>query len=239
MKKIITSKGGGGFMLIVTPVDSEKMEKVERKNWVVTEPVLSLDMEDPIDFIEKYGSFDYVKVGHNLAVQGKRLLDYFYEKGYKVILDLKFSDIPSTVARSTKAWEHPAIIGFTVHANAGLESVKAALESTDKMIFSVIKLTSLPGKLEDFEHIILGLARLGSSFVLPGMWAIKMRRKIGGAILVPGIRMEQSKDDQKDVVSLWDIFGIADFAVLGREVYKAKDPGEKIQSIKEKVRLWR
>jgi orotidine-5'-phosphate decarboxylase len=107
------------------------------------------------------------------------------------------------------------------------------------MIFSVIKLTSLPGKLEDFEHIILGLARLGSSFVLPGMWAIKMRREIGGAILVPGIRMEQSKDDQKDVVSLWDIFGIADFAVLGREVYKAKDPGEKIQSIKEKVRLWR
>ncbi|MGC9771994.1 orotidine 5'-phosphate decarboxylase [Fervidobacterium islandicum] len=206
---------------------------------VVTEPVLSLDMEDPIGFIEKFGSFDCVKVGHNLAVQGKRVLDYFYDKGYKVILDLKFSDIPSTVARSIRAWDHPAIVGFTVHANAGIESVKAALDSTDKMIFSVIKLTSLPGRLEDFEDTIVGLSRLGSSFVLPGTWALRMRSKIGGAILVPGIRMEQSKDDQKDVVSLWDIFGVANFAVLGREVYKAKDPREKVEFIKEKVKLWK
>lgn len=222
-------------MLVVTTYGAERLSKAK----VVTEPVLSLDMENPIEFIEKFESFDYVKVGHNLAVQGKRVLDYFYDKGYKVILDLKFSDIPSTVARSIRAWDHPAIVGFTVHANAGIESVKAALDSTDKMIFSVIKLTSLPGRLEDFEDTIVGLSRLGSSFVLPGTWALKMRSRIGGAILVPGIRMEQSKDDQKDVVSLWDVFGVADFAVLGREVYKAKDPSEKIAFIKEKVRLWR
>jgi orotidine-5'-phosphate decarboxylase len=225
-------------MLTIASVNMERVRSDERRLSVVTEPVLSLDMENPIEFIRKFGSFEYVKVGHNLAVEGKKVLDYFYDNGYKVILDLKFSDIPSTVARSIKAWEHPAIVGFTVHANAGLESIKAALESTDKMIFSVIKLTSLPGKLEDFEHIIVGLARLGSSFVLPGNWAVKMRNKIGGAILTPGIRMEQSKDDQKDVVSLWDIFGVSDFAVLGREIYKAQNPAEKIKSIKERMRIW-
>jgi len=226
-------------MLTIASVNVERARSTERRLSVVTEPVLSLDMENPIEFIRKFGSFEYVKVGHNLAVEGKKVLDYFYDNGYKVILDLKFSDIPSTVARSIKAWEHPAIVGFTVHANAGLESIKAALESTDKMIFSVIKLTSLPGKLEDFEHIIVGLARLGSSFVLPGNWAVRMRNKIGGAILTPGIRMEQSKDDQKDVVSLWDIFGVSDFAVLGREIYKSQNPAEKIKSIKERMRIWK
>ncbi|MEN3042710.1 MAG: orotidine-5'-phosphate decarboxylase [Fervidobacterium sp.] len=216
-----------------------KDETRQKRFLVATEPVLSLDMEDPIEFVEKHGCFDYVKVGHNLAIKGKAILDVFHNKGYKVILDLKFSDIPSTVARSIKAWEHPAIIGFTIHANAGVESVRAALDSTEKQIFSVIKLTSIPGRLEEYEDLIIGLARLGSSFVLPGNWAIKMRNKIGGKILVPGIRMTQGKDDQKDVVNLWDVVGIADFAVIGREVYKAQDPKRKIEEIKERMRLWK
>ncbi|MCX7653411.1 MAG: orotidine-5'-phosphate decarboxylase [Fervidobacterium sp.] len=216
-----------------------KDETREKRFLIATEPVLSLDMEDPIEFVEKHGCFDYVKVGHNLAIKGKTILDVFHNKGYKVILDLKFSDIPSTVARSIQAWEHPAIVGFTIHANAGVESVRAALDSTEKQIFSVIKLTSIPGRLEEYEDLIIGLARLGSSFVLPGSWAVKMRNKIGGKILVPGIRMTQGKDDQKDVVSLWDIVGIADFAVIGREVYKAQDPKRKIEEIKERMRLWK
>ncbi|WP_083996618.1 orotidine-5'-phosphate decarboxylase [Fervidobacterium thailandense] len=201
---------------------------------VVTKPVLSLDMEDPIEFINRFGTFEYVKVGHNLAVHGRRVLDYFAEHNLKVILDLKFADIPSTVARSIKSWDHPAIVGFTVHACAGVQSVLAALDSTEKIIFSVIKLTSMPGSLEDYIQKIEGLARFGSSFVLPGPWAIKLRNKIGGKILVPGIRMERGRDDQKDVVSLDDVVGYADFAVLGREVYKAKNPAEKMEVIARK-----
>uniref|UniRef100_A0A7C4GFK9 Orotidine 5'-phosphate decarboxylase n=1 Tax=Fervidobacterium thailandense TaxID=1008305 RepID=A0A7C4GFK9_9BACT len=201
---------------------------------VVTKPVLSLDMEEPIEFISRFGTFEYVKVGHNLAVHGKHVLDYFAEHDLKVILDLKFADIPSTVARSIKSWDHPAVVGFTVHACAGMQSVLAALDSTEKLIFSVIKLTSMAGSLEDYIKTIEGLARFGSSFVLPGTWAIKLRSKIGGKILVPGIRMERGWDDQKDVVSLDDIIGCADFAVLGREVYKAKDPAERMEAIAKK-----
>ncbi len=208
-----------------------------------TQPVLSLDMENPEEFIERYGAFEYVKVGHNLAIKGKGILDFLADKGLKVILDLKFSDIPSTVARSIKSWDHPAIVGFTVHANSGIQSILAALDSTDKYIFSVIKLTSMPGKLEDYRQLIEGLARLGSSFVLPGKWAIELRKNIGGQVLVPGIRMEQKNDDQVDTVSLWDVLGIANFAVLGREVYKSKDPAQKIIEIKsqieEKVSAWK
>lgn len=208
-----------------------------------TQPVLSLDMENPEEFIERYGAFEYVKVGHNLAIKGKGILDFLADKGLKVILDLKFSDIPSTVARSIKSWDHPAIVGFTVHANSGIQSVLAALDSTDKYIFSVIKLTSMPDKLEDYRQLIEGLAKLGSSFVLPGKWAIELRKNIGGQILVPGIRMEQKNDDQVDTVSLWDVLGIANFAVLGREVYKSKDPAQKIIEIKsqieEKVSAWK
>ncbi|MBZ4650755.1 MAG: pyrF, partial [Thermosipho sp. (in: Bacteria)] len=50
-------------------------------------PVLSLDMESPLEFIDKYGSFDTVKVGHNLAIFGKKILDEFEKRNIKVILD--------------------------------------------------------------------------------------------------------------------------------------------------------
>lgn len=186
--------------------------------------VLSLDMEDPIDFIDRYGSFEHVKVGHNLAVFGKSVLDELAKRNLKVILDLKFTDIPSTLVRSIRAWDHPSIIGFTMHAASGIDSIKAALESTDKLIFVVVKLTSIEGSLEEYTQQVETLRLLGCSFVLPGSWAIKLRKKISGKILVPGVRMERSADDQKDVVTLEQIKNVADFAVIGREVYKSQDP---------------
>ncbi|MCD6550724.1 orotidine-5'-phosphate decarboxylase [Thermotoga sp.] len=198
-------------------------------------PVLSLDMEDPIRFIEENGSFDVVKVGHNLAVYGKRIFDELAKRNLKVILDLKFCDIPSTVERSIKSWDHPAIIGFTVHSCAGYESVKRALETTSKHVFVVVKLTSMEGALEDYLDKIERLNEMGCDFVLPGLWAKVLREKIKGKILVPGIRMEVKADDQKDVVSLEEMKGIADFAVLGREIYLCKDPKEKIEKIKGMV----
>ncbi|MBT1248514.1 MULTISPECIES: orotidine-5'-phosphate decarboxylase [unclassified Thermosipho (in: thermotogales)] len=198
-------------------------------------PVLSLDMQKPLEFIKEVGSFETVKVGHNLAINGKKILDALYNLNLKVILDLKFCDIPSTVERSIKSWDHPAIIGFTVHSAAGVESVKAALNATDKLIFSVIKLTSQEGNLENYIDKIFELENLKSSFVLPGKWAIKLRKKLNGKFLVPGIRMEVKSDDQKDVITLAQVKNIADFVVLGREIYLSKNPKEKIQKIKEEL----
>lgn len=187
-------------------------------------PVLSLDMEDPFEFIEKYGSFEHVKIGHNVAIFGKGVFGEFEKRNLKVIVDLKFADIPSTVVRSIKSWDHPCVVGFTVHAAAGKDSIKAAIENTDKLIFSVVKLTSIKGELEDYLDQIKILKDLGSSFVLPGMWAKALREMIPTKILVPGVRMKREADDQKDVVSLEDIKTVADFAVIGREVYKSEDP---------------
>jgi len=167
--------------------------------------VLSLDMDEPLSFIDRFGSFEYVKVGHNLASLGKSVFDELAKRNLKAILDLKFVDIPSTIARSIKAWDHPSIVGFTMHAAAGIESVKAALESTEKLIFVVVKLTSIEGSLEDYATQVESLRLLGCSFVLPGSWAMKLRKKISGKILVPGVRMERGADDQKDVVSLEQI----------------------------------
>ncbi|PLV57401.1 orotidine-5'-phosphate decarboxylase [Thermotoga sp. SG1] len=198
-------------------------------------PVLSLDMEDPIGFIEENGSFDVVKVGHNLVVHGKKIFDELEKRNLKIILDLKFCDIPSTVERSIKSWDHPAIIGFTVHSCAGYESVERALKATKKHVFVVVKLTSMEGSLEDYLDKIERLNELGCDFVLPGPWAKVLREKIKGKILVPGIRMEVKADDQKDVVTPEEIKEIADFAVLGREIYLSENPREKIEKIKEMI----
>ncbi|MCS7175880.1 orotidine-5'-phosphate decarboxylase [Pseudothermotoga sp.] len=197
--------------------------------------VLSLDMENPIEFIDQYGSFEHVKVGHNLAVLGKHVLDELAKRDLKVILDLKFTDIPSTIIRSIKAWDHPSVVGFTLHAAAGIDSIKAALESTSKLIFVVVKLTSIEGSLEEYAHQVETLRLLGCSFVLPGSWAIKLRKKISGKILVPGVRMERGADDQKDTVTLEQIKGVADFAVIGREIYKSQDPKATMEKMRRFV----
>lgn len=198
-------------------------------------PVLSLDMEDPFEFIDRYGSFDYVKVGHNLACSGKQVLGELEKRNLKAILDLKFADIPSTVARSIRSWDHPCIAGFTVHAAAGVDSLKAALESTDKIVFAVVKLTSVEGELEDYLDQINSIKILGCSFVLPGKWAMKLRKQIPAKILVAGIRMLRQADDQRDVVNLEDILQVADYAVIGREVYRSVDPSEAMERIRRIV----
>lgn len=202
-------------------------------------PVLSMDMENPMDFIKKYGSFDTVKVGHNLAMNGKKILDELESMGLKVILDLKFCDIPSTVARSIKSWDHPSIIGFTIHSAAGIGSVKAAIEATNKHIFTVVKLTSVSGGLEDFREKICELDNLGCDFVLPGKWAMALRDEIKGKFLVPGIRSTRQFDDQKDIITLEEVEILDDFAVMGREVYMNENPAEKIAEIKGLVALCR
>ncbi len=197
--------------------------------------VLSLDMENPFEFLEKYGSFDHVKIGHSVAVFGKSVFNEFEKRNLKVIVDLKFVDIPSTVVRSIKSWDHPCVVGFTVHAAAGNDAIRAALESTDKLIFSVIKLTSIQGELKDYIDQIKTLKELGSSFVLPGKWAIQLRHDIPTSILVPGVRMKREADDQKDVVSIEDIKTVADFTVIGREVYKSDDPKSAMEQIRRYV----
>jgi len=201
-------------------------------------PVLSLDMEHPLEFVEKYGTFEHVKLGHNLAMEGRKILDELFKKGLKVILDLKFVDIPSTVERSIRSWDHPCVIGFTVHSACGIDAVRAALGATNKRIFVVIKLTSIPGDLDDYIEMIEKFDDLGTDFVMPGKWARKLRTRIKGKFLVPGIRMEAAVEDQKDVVTLEDVRGIADYVVLGREVYRSADPALKIKKIKELIGCW-
>lgn len=197
--------------------------------------VLSLDMEDPMGFIDEFGSFEYVKAGHVLLSNGRKVLDELARRSLKVIVDLKFADIPSIVSKAIRSWDHEAVIGFTVHSCAGLDSVKAALEVTDKLIFAVVKLTSMKGDLKDYESLIDELNTLGSDFVLPGKWAISLRSQIKGKILTPGIRMEVSNQDQRDVVKLDELKGVVDFAVLGREVYLSPDPKDKMKKIKELI----
>ena len=197
--------------------------------------VLSLDMKNPLEFIEEYGSFEYVKAGHHLLSQGKSVLDELSRRGLKVIVDLKFADIPSIVAKAVKAWDHECVVGFTVHSAAGIDSVKAAMDSTEKHIFAVVKLTSMEGSLEDYMTVVEKLASIGSDFVLPGRWAKVLRERISGKILVPGIRMKVRPEDQKDVVTLDEIMEVADFAVLGREIYLSEDPKTKMEELREMI----
>ncbi len=200
----------------------------------MSKPVLSLDMDDPLKFIDSYGSFSIVKVGHNLATGGKGILSALADRGLKVILDLKFVDIPSTIARSIRAWDHESIIGFTVHSASGIDSMKAARDSTDKHVFAVIKLTSIKGNLEEYEEYIYQLYDIGMDFVFPGKWAIVLREKLkNAAFLVPGIRMELPPSDQKDVVSIQEVKCVADYMVIGREVYLSSNPRAKMKKIED------
>jgi orotidine-5'-phosphate decarboxylase len=170
--------------------------------------------------------------------------------GGKVFLDLKFHDIPQTVARAAEAAVELGAAMFNVHAMGGKamlrEAVAAArkkaaeLEITPPVILAVTVLTSLNGAdLEaigfksDLEDIVLNLARLAQDQGVSGVVAspqdiVAIRKACGPGfvIVTPGIRGKEAvADDQKRTLTAGEAVRLgADYLVVGRPIRLAADP---------------
>ena len=198
-----------------------------------------------------------LKVGKELFVAaGPAFVEKLVRRGFDVFLDLKFHDIPNTVANACKAAAGLGVWMLNVHALGGramLEAARAALpdgHARPKLI-AVTVLTSLTGR--DLAEVGIGgdpaaaalkLAALARSCGLDGVVcsaqeAALFERELGAEfwLVTPGIRRALSADDDQRRVLTPSaaIAAGADYLVIGRPVTRAEDPRAALDAINADV----
>ena len=195
-----------------------------------------------------YRALCRVKVGKELYVAaGPAVVRALHERGFEVFLDLKFHDIPNTVAGACRAAARLGVWMLNVHASGGETMMRAAREALatvarPPLLIGVTVLTSLgPGELEriGLHGSVLDnverLAALARGCGLDGVVCSAMAAHGAGFKLVtPGIRLAgAAPDDQSRVVTPTEALRLgADYLVIGRPIAQAPDPVAVLQSIR-------
>jgi len=182
----------------------------------------------------------FFKVGSQLFTGcGPEALRLVKKKKARVFLDLKFFDIPNTVANAVRQAVRLKVDMLSLHISAGEAVVKAAVEAAKSearclgvsrpKLLGITILTSS----EASGNEVLRLAKIGLDCGLDGVVASAqeaglLRQKIGKDFLIvtPGIRPQgTSPSDQKRVTTVKEAVSLgADFLVVGRPIIEAKDP---------------
>lgn len=199
-----------------------------------------------------------VKVGKELyTAAGPTLVEQLARSGFDVFLDLKFHDIPNTVAAACRAAAGLGVWMLNVHALGGramMEAGRAAFESQARrpLLIAVTILTSM-GERELREVGIAGdpadavtrLARLAQASGLDGVVcsaqeARVLRSALGDAfkLVTPGIRPAgASNADQQRVTTPAQAIALgADYLVVGRPITRAPDPLAALDAIRAEIR---
>jgi orotidine-5'-phosphate decarboxylase len=198
------------------------------------------------------GRIKFFKVGLQLFLAGGfDIVDWILGRGCEVMLDLKFFDVPQTVALAVKQVAGRGVAFTTVHGNDAM--LRAAAEAKGALkILAVTVLTSLDqGDLNDLgfqctpEALVLSRARRAleigcDGVVSSGLEAPRLRRELGEnfLVVVPGVRpVENRTDDQKRIVTVEDAFlHGADHVVIGRPIQKAEDPLQMVETLQGQIR---
>lgn len=192
------------------------------------------------------------KIGSQLfTAEGPDLVREMIRRGANIFLDLKFHDIPSTVAKAGIEAMRLGVAMFNVHASGGAEMMRAVAQAVHDtaeregrqrpLILAVTVLTSLmPQELkqvfvaERIDRVVTGLAKLAAESGLDGVVsspqeAMLIRHQVNRpdfVILTPGIRPAWAPaHDQKRVLTPTEALQEgADYIVVGRPVTDSDDP---------------
>ncbi len=228
------------------------------KNIVLDERIIfALDVESAEQakkLVERLEShIHFFKVGLQLFLgAGFSIVEWIAGRGHKVMLDLKFYDIPQTVRLAVEQLRGKGVTFATVHGNGPI--VGAAVEASrgEMKILAVTVLTSFSsedmgkffGRAGGVEELVLDRARIAiesgaAGIVASGAEAALLRSELGGGCLIvtPGIRPAGARvGDQKRVVTAGlAIGGGADHVVVGRPVRDAGDPLAVVESMKSEI----
>ena len=212
------------------------------------------DAEVARRLVDKLGdAVQFYKIGLELFMGGEYfpLLDWLVARDKRVFVDLKFFDVPVTVAAAVRQLRNRGVTFTTVHGNQSI--MEAAAEAKgDVKVLGVTVLTSLDrGDLDDLgfkcdvEQLVLSRARRAleagcDGVVSSGLEAQLLRRHIDARLLVvtPGIRPVENRpsDDQKRVVSVEQALQYgADYIVVGRPIRDAIDPKAAAELIQRQI----
>ena len=198
-----------------------------------------------------------VKVGKELyTATGPSLVEKLQESSFSVFLDLKFHDIPNTVAAACAAAAQLGVWMINVHALGGRAMMAAAREAVAKAgkpprLVAVTLLTSMGaadmadvGLTGGPQDAVLRLARLAQGCGLEGVVcspqeAGALRRQCGKDFLLvtPGIRpAEAGKDDQQRSATPREAVAAgADYLVIGRPITRAADPLAALRAVQGEI----
>jgi len=212
--------------------------------------IIALDFSKPqqaLEFAQQLGTHRCrVKVGKELFTRsGANLVETLVEQGFEVFLDLKFHDIPNTVAHACAAAAELGVWMIDVHAFGGRDMLLAARDAIEKfsprpLLIAVSILTSLNesdlfalGLHGTLQDNVLRLARLTHASGLDGLVCspheiAPIRAALGQELqlVTPGIRPNLNvQDDQKRTMTPSQAMALgANYLVIGRPITQAADP---------------
>ena len=224
--------------------------------------IVALDYADANSALNLVNQLDpnlcRLKVGKELfTASGPQFVEQLVNKNFGVFLDLKFHDIPNTVAKACTAASHLGVWMLNVHASGGLEMMQAAQQAvqgseTKPILIAVTVLTSMNqaslsqiGIQTDLTTHVLNLATLTkqaglSGVVCSAMEAGMLRKNLGDdfCLVTPGIRpANASLDDQSRVVTPSDALRYgASYLVIGRPITKADNPIQALELITKEIK---
>ena len=223
--------------------------------------IVALDLpssEEALGLVDRLGeTVGWYKVGSPLFTRsGPALLSALQERGKRVFLDLKFHDIPSTVAHAVEAAAAHGVDLLTVHASGGTDMMMAAAQAAGAngpRLLGVTILTSFTAtaveevwdkELRSVRDEVMRLGGLAATAGLHGVVcsplevaAVRAAVGPGIALVTPGIRPAgAATGDQKRVTTPADaIRAGADYLVVARPIIAADDPRTAAEAIQAEI----
>ncbi len=222
--------------------------------------IVALDVEDHAQATEVVKCCEshvgYFKVGLQLFMsEWFKTVDWICDRGHKVMLDLKFFDIPETVMRAVGQVNNRGVSLATIHGNDPI--IRAACQARgDMKLLAVTALTSFGeedmhamGMTGTIEELVFFRAKraleLGCDGVVSsGLEAAKIRSELGEKLLIvtpgirPGANIRVREDDQQRVVTAGQaIRNGASHVVVGRPITRAGDPIAVIETMQKDIMM--
>jgi orotidine-5'-phosphate decarboxylase len=230
--------------------------------------IVALDVETAREAFNLFGALRDVagmfKIGSQLfTAEGPGIVRDIVRTGGRVFLDLKFHDIPNTVAAAGVEAARLGVSIFNIHASGGSEMMRRTADAVNEVtaregvtrpqIIGVTVLTSADdstlaemGCSSKTAEQVERLARLSAASGLDGVVASPHEVKIvreavnqpGFIIVTPGVRPAGAAlDDQRRVMTPAEAISAgADYLVIGRAILKASDPAQAASEIIEEMR---
>jgi orotidine-5'-phosphate decarboxylase len=221
--------------------------------------IVALDVPDAASALALAARLDprlcRVKVGKELFVAaGPDVVARLQERAFEVFLDLKFHDIPNTVAGACRSAARLGVWMMNIHASGGGAMMRAARDAIatvarPPLLIGVTVLTSLGDAdlaqvgfggtaLENVERLARLARECGLDGVVCSAQEAQAVRRVAGAqftLVTPGIRLaNDSAGDQSRVVTPQEALRLgADYLVIGRSITAAADPVAALESIRQ------
>ena len=220
--------------------------------------MVALDMDEGDEAVRLAGEIGSdvaaLKIGSQLFTRyGPDLVRQITESGGRVFLDLKYHDIPNTVAKAVRGAVEMGVSWLTVHASGGSDMIRAAKDAAgDARVLAVTVLTSLDrdamgqigwgGEVRDQVIRLANVAREAGAdgIVCSALEGRSLRSALddGCVLVTPGIRpVGTSSDDQARVATPASaVADGADYLVVGRPIVKAPDRKGAVKLILEEMK---